>query len=331
MGRSRLASTAAGLAEWGRPYASWAFWLGLLILTAVTLLTIPGNPVLDLSTRRYREPGTVLAHVGALLFLVGVLPSAPRGLAALAALSPARRLSLLGAATAAPLLGLGLIALGWPAYAQALTREWGIVEPAEAMLYLIAAWIAWRHAVLLEPRPDARCYRFVAFVCGMLALEEMDWLGIPGGLVGRVGSAKIYVGSSHDLLTVAWHYQWFAIPVAISVLLVLGLIWRRGYLTVGFIRRQVFDPTTLPLYGALVAQALAQALDVEDRLLSRRHPFFRYPLEEPFELLAVLLLVSGLLLKYSRELRRAGYDGRGAVLAPAHERHRALRHEEPSG
>ena len=95
----------------------------------------------------------------------------------------------------------------------------------------------------------------------------------PGGLVGRVGSAKIYVGSSHDLLTVAWHCQWFAIPVAISVLLVLGLIWRRGYLTVGFIRRQVFDPTTLPLYGALVAQALAQVLDVEDRLLSRRHPF----------------------------------------------------------
>ena len=75
-------------------------------------------------------------------------------------------------------------------------------------------------------------------------------------------------------------------PVAISVLLVLGLIWRRGYLTVGFIRRQIFDPTTLPLYGALLAQALAQTLDVEDRLLSRRHPFFRYPLEEPFELLA---------------------------------------------
>ena len=94
------------------------------------------------------------------------------------------------------------------------------LEPAEAMLYLIAAWIAWRHAVLLEPRPDARCYRFVAFVCGMLALEEMDWLGIPGGLVGRVGSAKIYVGSSLDLLSVAWLYQWVAIPVAISVLLV---------------------------------------------------------------------------------------------------------------
>ena len=301
MGRSFLASKAAGLAEWGRPYASWAFWLGLLILTAVILLTIPGNPVLDLSNRQYREPGTVIAHVGALLFLGGLLPSAPRGLAAVAALSPARRLSLLGAATAAPLLGLGLVALGSPAYARALTREWGLVEPAEAMLYLSAAWIAWRHAVLLEPRaPDARCYRFVAFFCGMLALEEMDWLGILGPLIGRVGAANIYLGSSHDLLKVAWHYPWFAIPVAISVLLVVGIIWYRGYLTVGFIRREGFDPTTLPLYGTLVAQALAQVLDVEDTLLSRRHPFFRYPLEEPAELLAALLLVSGLLLKYSR-------------------------------
>ena len=301
----RLASAAADLAKWGRLYASWAFWLGLLILAAVTLLTIPGNPVLDLSTRRYREPGTVVAHAGALLFLVGVLPSAPRGLAAVAALSPARRLWLLGAVTAAPLLGLGLLALGWPTYARALTREWGIVEPAEAMLYLIAAWIAWRHALLLEPRPDARCYRFVAFFCGMLALEEMDWLGIPGALIGRVGSANVYLGSSHDLLAVAWHYHWFAIPIAIALVLVLGLIWRRGYLTVGFIRRQVLDPTTLPLYGALVAQALAQVLDGEDRLLSRRHPFFRYPLEEPAELLAALLLVSGLLLKYSRTARFA--------------------------
>jgi hypothetical protein len=147
----------------------------------------------------------------------------------------------------------------------------------------------------------------------MLALEEMDWLGIPGALIGRVGSANVYLGSSHDLLAVAWHYHWFAIPVAISALLVLGLIWYRGYLTVGFIRREGLDPTTLPLYGALVAQALAQVLDIEDRLLSRRHPVFRYPLEEPFELLAAMLLVSGLLLKYSREWRRAGCDGRGAV------------------
>ena len=144
----------------------------------------------------------------------------------------------------------------------------------------------------------------------MLALEEMDWLGIPGALIGRVGAARIYIGSSHDLLTVAWHYRWFAVPVAISVLLVLGLIWYRGYLTVGFIRREAFDPTTLPLYAALAGQTLAQTLDVEDRLLSASHPFFRYQLEEPLELLSALLLVSGLLLKYSRELRRTGFAER---------------------
>ncbi len=84
------------------------------------------------------------------------------------------------------------------------------------------------------------------------------------------------------------------------------MVWYRGYLTVGFIRREMFDPTTLPLYGALIAQAVAQTLDVDDTILSARHPFFRYPLEEPFELLSELLLVSGLLLKYCRDWRRAG-------------------------
>ena len=95
------------------------------------------------------------------------------------------------------------------------------------------------------------------------------------------------------------------------------MVWYRGYLTVGFIRREMFDPTTLPLYGALVAQAVAQTLDVDDTILSARHPFFRYPLEEPIELLSELLLVSGLLLKYCRDWRRAGRprcDGPGAVI-----------------
>ena len=120
--------------------------------------------------------------------------------------------------------------------ARALTREWGLVEPAEATLYLTAAWIALRHAALLGPRaPDARCYRFVAFFCGMLALEEMDWLGLVSPLIGRVGAADVYLGSSHDLLKVAWHYHWFAIPLALSALLVLGMVWYRGHLTVGFV------------------------------------------------------------------------------------------------
>ena len=303
----RAAAIAAAVAAGGRPYSRRAFWLGLLILIAVTLATIPGNPVFDLNNRHFREPGTVVAHVGALLFLFGLLPSAPAALAAVAALSPARRRALLGVATVAPLAGLGLISLGWPAYARALTREWGLVEPAEATLSLIASYVAWRHAALLGPRaPDQRCYRFVAFFCAVLALEEMDWLGVLGPVIGRVGAANTYLGSTHDLLKVAWHDHWVAIPLIGSALLVLGMVWYRGYLTVGFVRRELFDPTTLPLYGALIAQALAQMLDVDDTLLSARHPFFRYPLEEPLELLSELLLVSGLVLKYCRDRRRAG-------------------------
>ena len=305
-GHGRLATAAAAAAAWGRPYAPYALGLGSLILVVVTLLTMPGNPVLDLNTRRYREPATILAHAGALLFLFGLLPSGPRGLAALVAMTRARRLALLGTATLAPLAVLGLMSLAWPAYARALTREWGLAEPAEATLYLAAAWIAWRHAGLLGRAPDARCYRFVSVFCGVLALEEMDWLGLLGPLIGRLGSANVYLGSSHDLLKVAWHYHWVAIPLALSALLVLGALWYRGCLTVGFVRREMLDPTTLPLYAALAVQALAQTLDVDDTLLSTRHPFFRYPLEEPLELLSGLLLVSGLLLKYCRERHRIG-------------------------
>jgi hypothetical protein len=121
-----------------------------------------------------------------------------------------------------------------------------------------------------------------------------------------VGEAKTYLGSSHDLLKVAWHYHWVAMPLALAALLILGVIWHRGYLTIGFIRREILDPTTLPLYGAVGAQVLAQALDVDDALLTARHPFFRYPLEEPLELLSALLLVSALLLKYCRDRRRIG-------------------------
>jgi hypothetical protein len=201
------------------------------------------------------------------------------------------------------------MSLAWPAYARALTREWGLAEPAEATLYLAAAWIAWRHAGLLGRAPDARCYRFVSVFCGVLALEEMDWLGLLGPLIGRLGSANVYLGSSHDLLKVAWHYHWVAIPLALSALLVLGAVWYRGYLTVGFVRREILDPTTLPLCAALAAQALAQTLDVDDTLLSTRHPFFHYPLEEPLELLSGLLLVSGLLLKYCRDWHRIGRAG----------------------
>lgn len=303
----RAAAVTAAVEAWIRPHARWAFWLGALIVVAVVIGTMPGNPLLDLNDRRYREPATITAHAGMLLLMFGLLPSAPTGLGALTRLRPGRRLALLGAATATPLLGLGLVSLGWPAYARALTREWGLVEPAEAGLYLIAAWIAWQHATLLGPRaPDRRCYRFVAVVCGLLALEEMDWLGLLAPLIGRVGAANTYLGSSHDLLKVAWHYHWVAIPLALSALLVLGAVWYRGYLTVGFVRREIFDPTSWPLYGALGAQILAQALDVDDTLLSARHPFFRYPLEEPLELLSELLLVSALLLKYCRDHRRGG-------------------------
>jgi hypothetical protein len=304
--RSGVPAAARLGARWMQRCAPWTLGLGLAILAAVILLTMPANPILDLNQRRYREAGTIMSHAGMLLFLAGLLPRAPAWLAAVRAWPPARRGGVLAIVIVVPLVLLGLIGLTWPAYGRALTREWGLIEPTEAGLFLVSAWIAGAHAALLGPSaPDYRPYRFVSLVCVVLAIEEMDWFGIPGPLIGRVGAANVYIGSSHDLLKVAWHYHWFVAPLALIVVLGLGLIWYRGYLTVGFIRREIFEPTTLLLYAAVTAQLLAQALDVDDTLLTARHPIFRYPLEEPCELLSNLLLASGLLLKYCRDWRRA--------------------------
>lgn len=305
--RPAVAAAALVGARWMQRFAPWALGLGLAVLVGVVVLTMPGNPVLDLNQRRYRELGTIVSHAGVLLLLAGLLPHAPCWLAAVRSWPSARRGGVLAIAIVAPLVLLGLIGVTWPAYGRALTREWGLIEPMEAGLFLVSACIAGTHAALLGPRAaDYRPYRLVSFVCVVLAVEEMDWFGILGPLIGRVGPANVYIGSSHDLLKVAWHYHWFVLPLAVVALLGLGLIWYRGYLTVGFIRREMLEPTTLLLYGAVAAQLLAQALDVDDTLLTTRHPLFRYPLEEPCELLSNMLLASGLLLKYCRDWRRAG-------------------------
>jgi hypothetical protein len=300
-------ATTATQPEWIRRLAPPAFWAGLSILALVAVLTVPGNPLLDLNKRRYRVAGTVTAHAGALLVLFGLLRHAPRWLSAVVAWSPARLAVSLSAATVAPLAALGMVAAVWPAYARALMREWGLTEAGEVALYLIAAWLAARHAAMLEARAaDHRPYRLLSALCVALAVEEMDWFGIPGAVLGRIGEAKVYLGSSHDLLKVAWHYPRVAPLLAVSGLAMLWLVWRRGYLTLAFLRREALDLTTLPLYGALAAQVLAQALDVDDALLTSRYWIFRLRLEEPLELVAGLLLASGLLLKYRRDWLAAG-------------------------
>jgi len=299
------ATITATTSEWIHPLGPPALWVGLAVVTAVALLNVPGNPVLDLNNRRYRAFAMITSHGGALLLLFGLLLHAPRWLTAVAGWTPARRRAMLTVTTVAPLVMLAVIGLLWPRYARALMREWGLIEPFQAMLYLTAAWIAARHAALLgSPAADSRPYRLLAFMCVILAIEEMDWFGIPGALLGRLGPAHVYVGSAHDLLKLTWHYHWVTLPLVSAVAVSLWTIWRWGYLTVGFIRREVADVTTLPLYGALAAQVLAQMLDVDDTRLSTRHPAFRLPLEEPLELLAGLLLVSGVLLKYCRDWRR---------------------------
>src|SRR5688500_10300633 len=111
---------------------------GAFLTAVVVVSSIPGKPFLEL--RRRRVAGMVLGDAGLVLLAVGLAPRLARWLPAAAAIDARRLAAVLGLAV----LGLGalMVALSaaWPDYAhQLLTREWGLVEPLQFVLYLVAA------------------------------------------------------------------------------------------------------------------------------------------------------------------------------------------------
>lgn len=294
-------NTRAGrLGRWLIRWRVWLLLIGALDLVLVAALLVPGNPVLDLNVPRYRWLGTVLSHVGAFSLTLGCSAAAPRWLAALGK-APAR--TSVGVAVLVAVGAMALIAgvvSAFPAYGRGLLREWGLVEPLQAALYLTTAWVAWQIAVLRQARAaEHRPYRLVAAVCGLLMLDEIDYLGIFGGALGRIGG--VYVGSLHDLVNLATHYPVVWAGLGAVGLAALATLRRRGYLTWGFIRSELPDPTTAPIYAAGAFLLASQLMDIDKTILSPTMGFFRYSLEEPLELLACIALNLGLVLKYRRD------------------------------
>lgn len=188
------------------------FVLAAVDLIAVAFMLAPGNPVFDLNTRRYRAFGTALSHLGVLLLLLGFFGRRHKWLDLMTGWSRTRRTLSFALAGGASLGVLAAIASIWPAYARALLREWGLLEPVQVGLFLVAAWIASEHAALNRSRgAEHRPYRLTVIVCLLLVLEEVDYFGIPGAFIGRIG--RVYVGSFHDLVNLAEHYPRHAYPV----------------------------------------------------------------------------------------------------------------------
>jgi hypothetical protein len=298
-----------------RSWRSTAALIGGSVLTAVVLLfNVPGNPVLEF--REHRVAGMVLGHSGLVLLAVGLAPTLSRTLPTVVAMDARRLGTLLGVAAVSVGAPMVALAAAWPAYAhQLLTREWGLVEPLQFVLYLIAARLCFAMAHRSAARRSSlRLYRLGGWGFRLFALEEIDYLGVPSSLArlagvegSRVGHS--YVGALHDTLNVAAQYGVIWIP-----LLVLGL---GGVAALWWISggradtvRDMISWRLLPAIAGLGLMALAQAKDVHDAPLASgaRTPLFNDLLEEPVELMAIVALNVTLVLELVRLERRVQLD-----------------------
>ena len=280
-------------------------WLAacLALAVVVTVMQIDGNPLIAPGTKVHRAVCTVLAHLSVVLLLVAVWPCRHRWLAAAADASPSRRFAWIAAIAVLPQLVFVAVTSAWPAYGWAITREWGLAEPMTVAFYLASAWIAAevgraRAAGGLEHRP----WKLVKVLCVLLALEEMDYLGIPAALIGQVG--RVYMGGLHDLVNLAARYRISLLPLGLAFLAVLVALWRARLLTWTFLREEAPSPSTVPIYVAGAAIAIAEVHDVKGDILLALGGRIRYPFEEPMEMLGSFLLMAGILLKYVRDWGR---------------------------
>jgi hypothetical protein len=96
-----------------------------------------------------------------------------------------------------------------------------------------------------------------------LTLEEVDYLGIFGGAIGRIDG--VYVGSLHDLLQLAKAEllpEALAAAGAVAALVGIGYLWRTGYLQPARLVRVATSVQGLWLACAVAFQALAAAEEV---------------------------------------------------------------------
>lgn len=109
------------------------------------------------------------------------------------------------------------------------SREEGLWEPLTLVLYVGSA------SLLLRPlgEPDEASRRHLLLLGGvfvLFTLEEIDYFGIFGGIIGRVDG--IYVGSLHDLIQL-WKANLLPVPVVILLgagsVAALAWLLSRGY------------------------------------------------------------------------------------------------------
>jgi hypothetical protein len=289
--------------EWHRV----AFLSGLVCLAAVLVLNVPS--VTDL--RMYKSPAAVLSHLALGLIALGLSPSFPGWVARVAALSHRQRLACLALALAGPLIIMVAVILVAQPYGHRLfTREWGVVEPLQFVLWLTAAWLAIQIARRAgRGAADGPAFRLAAWACIVLALEEVDYLGVVSIVMKVTGSpsgriAGHHIGGLHDVVNELGKTSLVLGLVAVALVAALIFAWALSRGLHRVVLREVLSPTALPLIGTLVFMGIGQLADMDHPILDRLLGSLCHDLcEEPMELLAIVCVNASLLAKLTARLR----------------------------
>jgi hypothetical protein len=269
----------------------------------VLVINIPGVA----EVRRYRSVAAVLSHLATLLVALGLYPRFREWVERAAALSPRQRALGLVVALVGPMIVIVAGLLLAPSYGHELfTREWGLLEPLQFVLWLTAAWLALGRA-RIAPRgtADRRAFHLGAGMCVLLALEEADYLGIvslvaraAGAPDGRIG--RHHIGGVHDIINDVGKVSLLLGALALGAVIAFVLGWAMFQGLHRVVLREMFSTTSLPLVGTVVFLAIAQLADIDHPVLAS--PFGQFALvkrlrEEPMELLAAICANASLLAK----------------------------------
>jgi len=285
------------------PYHRFALIAGLLFLGAVLVLNVPGAADL----RRYRSAAAVFSHLAVTLIALGLSRHFRGWITRAAALSSRQRVRYLIYALGGPLVVMATVLAVAPQYGHDLfTREWGIVEPLQFVLWLTAAWLSFERARRDGPgTADHRVFRLGGWACILMASEEADHLGIVS-VVARVTGVPRgrilghHIGGLHDVVNELGRMSLLLGLLAIGVVAALVVVWcvSRGLHRVAI--RELRSPTSLPLAGTVAFLAIAQLADIDHPALGAllgNVAIVRKLSEEPMELLAAICINATLLAK----------------------------------
>lgn len=304
-------STGVHTQRRGWTWQRFALIAGLVCLGVVLAMNVPGVA----EVRRYRSPASVLSHLAMSLIALGLSPRFRGWLERAAALSTRQQVWAFAIALVGPLAVIVTGLAVWPSYGHELfTREWGLCEPAQFVLWLTAAWLSVERARVAGPgTPDSRAFHLAAFAFILLALEEVDYLGIVT-LVARLSGvpdgriAHHHIGGIHDIINDLGKISLVLGVLALALVAALVLGWALSQGLHRAVFREIFSLTSLPLVGTVVFLAISQLADIDHPILTAltgQSPLVRRLREEPMELLATICANAALIAKLTPFLKPA--------------------------